>query len=136
MLEIELGNITLSPVEQVKERFYALNSFDNLLFYFLECLSKCLSQPYLLHFECEFNKDLLQLFVDEVDGKLFKLIALLVKEKMVLVFSKYLTEVLFIKLSYLKNLKAVDIKNSDRHFFLLFLHSIIYSLKTTILMQI
>jgi len=74
-----------------------LNSFDdNLLFYFFECLSKCLSQPYLLHFECEFNEDLLQLFVDEVDGKLFKLIALLMKEKIILVFSKYLKSFLLI----------------------------------------
>lgn len=36
-------------------------------------------QPYLLQFECEFNEDLLQLLVDKVDGKLFKLIVLFVK---------------------------------------------------------
>ena len=36
---------------------------------------------HLLHFQREFNKNLLQLFIDKVNGKLFKLIVLKQRER-------------------------------------------------------
>ena len=56
-------------------------AFNKLFFNEVWLKSSLLFVAYLLHFKCEFDKNLLQLFIDIVDGKLFKLVMLKQKEK-------------------------------------------------------